>query len=93
MTDDPGVGRLSVHEVEKLQEVCERYASVNDWQLAQEITHGFKEWQDHYRHGTSTIIPFEDIVDAVGRGEDKEAILNDLRNEVNADAAFGGPSL
>lgn len=93
MTEDPGVGHLSAYEVEKLQEVCERYAAVNDWTLAQEITHGFKEWSDRYRKGTSTPIPLEDIIEAVGRGEDKEAILADLRGEINADVAFGAPSL
>lgn len=93
MTDDPGVSHLSVYEVEKLQQVCERYAAVDDWTLAEEITHGFQEWRDHYRKGTSTRIPLEDIIDAVGRGDDKEAILADLRGEINADVAFGVPSL
>lgn len=88
MTDDPGVGSLSVYEVEKLQEVCNRCATVNDWELAQEITHTFDEWKKCYRPGTSTIIPIEDIIDAVGRGPDKAAILDDLRNETNADIAF-----
>lgn len=92
MTDDPGVGSLSVFEVEKLQDVCGRYATVNDWQLAQEITHGFDEWKKRYRPGTSTIIPLEEIIDAVGRGPDKAAILDDLRNEINADLAFEAQS-
>lgn len=38
--------------------------------------------------GSSTIIPLEDIIDAVGRGPDKAAILDDLRNEINADMEF-----
>jgi uncharacterized phage-associated protein len=93
MTDDPGVGNLSVYEVEKLQEVCNRYATVNDWELAQDITHGFDEWKKHYRTGVATIIPLEDIIDAVGRGPDKAAILDDLRNEINADMAFEAQSM
>jgi hypothetical protein len=41
----------------------------------------------------ATIIPLEDIIDAVGRGPDKAAILDDLRNEINADMAFEAQSM
>jgi hypothetical protein len=93
MVKDPGVGHLSRAEIEKLQELCHRYADVSDWELAQRITHDFPEWRRCYRAGTSTPIPMEAIIDAVGRSDDKQAILDDLRHEHNADAAFGAQSL
>jgi uncharacterized phage-associated protein len=93
MVKDPGVDQLSRAEIEKLQEVSRRYAEISDWELAQRITHGFPEWQSCYREGTSTPIPIEEIIDAVGRSGDKESILDDLRHEYMADAAFGAKSL
>lgn len=93
MVDDPGVDQLARAEIERLQELCHRYSEVNDWELAQHVTHEFPEWRNCYRAGTSTPIPMEAIIDAVGRSGDKKAILDDLRQERDADAAFGAPSL
>lgn len=89
MSSDPGVGELSTYEIEKLQEVCDRYAALGDWELAHGITHQFAEWKAHYREGTSTEIPLESIIDAVGRSDDKEEILHDLAREINSDCLFG----
>src|SRR5438132_11862522 len=44
MIKDPGVGMLSRYELEKLREVVERYAAIDDFDLA-EATHGFEEWK------------------------------------------------
>ncbi len=89
---DPGVGRLSRCEIEKLQEVCDRVAAMSDWDIAYGITHQFKEWIEKYKKGTSQVIPLEDIIAAVGRAGDQDGILEELRNEYNAIAAFGVPS-
>lgn len=90
---DPGVGRLSRFEIEKLQEVCERYAVVSDWDLAHKVTHSFPEWIDNQRPGTSATIPLEHIIAAVGRSTDQVNILKDLADEVRADELFGQHSL
>jgi len=92
LSDDPGVHKLSQIEIEKLQEVCERYLGINDWVLAHYITHGFEEWKAVYREGTSTTIPLETLLDAVGRENDKQDIMGDLRRSHEADHLFGGPS-
>ncbi|HQU43179.1 MAG TPA: Panacea domain-containing protein [Pirellulales bacterium] len=93
MVTDPGVDRLSRYEIEKLQEVCERYAAAGDWELAHHVTHRFPEWQNNFRPGTSTTISIESIIDAVGRGDDKASIMDDIRQELDADVAFGAKSL
>lgn len=88
---DPGVGRLSRYEIEKLNELCERYASMSDWDLAHEVTHAFVEWKAHYCEGTSRTIPLEAVMDAVGIGN-KAEILRDLEREQETDLLFGEPS-
>ena len=88
---DPGVGRLSRYEIEKLNELCERYASVSDWDLAHNVTHAFEEWKTNYCEGTSRTIPLEAIMDAVGVANRAE-IARDIEREQEADALFGEPS-
>ena len=86
---DPGVSLLSRAEVTKLRDVSDRHAADGDWSLAHDVTHKFKEWLDNYEEGTSTDIPIEDIIDAVGRGNDKAAIISDLKDSAIADSVFG----
>jgi hypothetical protein len=88
---DPGVGRLSRYEVEKLNELCSRYASVSDWDLAHKVTHAFAEWKASYSEGTSRTISLEAIIDALGIAN-KAEILRDLEREHEADALFGEQS-
>lgn len=90
---DPGVDRLSRYEIEKLQEVCERHGADNDWKLSHVITHSFQEWIANFQPGTSTTIPLESIIDAVGRSEDKQSIMQELESEIRADQWFEGRSL
>ena len=58
LRDDPGKGKLSKREIEKLMEVTERYRSLDDFELS-ELTHKFEEWGRHYRADTSTPIPWK----------------------------------
>jgi uncharacterized phage-associated protein len=83
----PDNGTLSRHEVELLQEIVARHEKIDDWALSQ-LTHEFPEWKLHINKGTSTHIPLEDIIDAVGRREDKESILADLRDDMAFDSFF-----
>ncbi len=85
---DPGRASLSRYEIEKLTEVSERFSPLDDWQVADE-THKFGEWEKNAEKGTSRPIPFEDIIDAVGRSSDKAAILQDARDKATADRLFG----
>ena len=45
---DPGRGKLSKGEIEKLTEVADRYRAMDDWELS-EHTHEFPEWRNHYQ--------------------------------------------
>jgi uncharacterized phage-associated protein len=92
-TANPGVDHLSRYEIEKLNELCDRYMSVSDWDLAHEITHAFPEWIAHFKPGTSTAIPIQSIVEAVAKPNDAAAILNDLESEMDADSLFGARSM
>lgn len=88
---DPGRSYLSDFEVELLQEISRRYEDFDTWALV-EATHELDEWKLAHHPRTSTPIPFESIIDAVGRGKDKEAILELHREEAEFDALFSRAS-
>jgi uncharacterized phage-associated protein len=74
LAEDPGRGRLSRGEIEKLTEVSERYRSKDHWELS-ELSHDFPEWKRHWPEGAesgSYPIPWEDMV--LAQGEDAETI-------------------
>ena len=79
--EDPGRGRLSRHEIEKLREVSEKFERFTSEAL-RDITHSFEEYSNHKPEGnTPNPIPLADIIDAVGRSDIKEDILADLREK------------
>jgi len=87
---EPPVGLLSRHEIETLHKVSDELVQLSDWDVA-DITHGFEEWLKNYpdpQENTSRPIPFEDVIDAVGRSDDKEAILQDLKDDEAFDRFF-----
>ena len=65
LISDPGRMELSPYEIEKLDVVADRYATTDTWELS-ELTHGFSEWIENNREGTSTQIPIEGTLRAVG---------------------------
>jgi len=73
---DPGVLSLSRYEIEMLTRVVGENRETDDWQLVRK-THGFEEWKRNWQEGTSTTIPLEHIVEAVGRVQDQAEILRD----------------
>lgn len=81
---DPGRGKLSKGEIEKLIEVSERFRSMDDWELS-EHTHEFPEWQHHYQPDASTPIPWREMLEAQGKADRIEIVE---RNEA-ADSLFG----
>jgi uncharacterized phage-associated protein len=84
---DPGNGALSKYEVSKLRELTERYADKNEWDMV-EIVHALDEWKKNDPGKSSKPIPLEDILEAVGRSEDREAILQDARDQAAFDRLF-----
>jgi uncharacterized phage-associated protein len=85
---DPGVLSLSRYEIGKLNEVLARYRDLDDFDLS-EITHDFPEWQRNYQAKTSTTIPMEDIIEAVGRSEDLQEIMKDAESSKALDDILG----
>jgi uncharacterized phage-associated protein len=78
---DPGRGKLSRYEIYKLRDVAEMHEPFGDWEIA-EITHAFDEFVKHDPgHAGSNPIPLSDVLDAVGMGDNKAAILGELRNK------------
>jgi uncharacterized phage-associated protein len=87
--EDPGVGKLSRFEIEKLQRVATRLADLDDWSVA-ELTPDFPEWEKNVpAKGTSKPIPLDDLLAATGRLDQKESLLADERALQAADHIFG----
>ena len=87
LADDPGVALLSRNEIETLARVCRDHVADDDWDLSK-LTHGFEEWEEVYRphvgRKASVRIPDQLLLDAVGRGGDRERI----EAEADADAEW-----
>jgi uncharacterized phage-associated protein len=73
---NPGVRSLSRYEIERLAKTAEEYRNTDDWAIVEQ-THTFKEWRDNYREGTSVTIPLEHMLEAVGRAEEQDEILQE----------------
>jgi uncharacterized phage-associated protein len=88
LREDPGRGKLSKREIEKLIEVTERYRGLDDFELS-ELTHSFPEWAKHYKEDTSIPIPWGEILEAQGKGELGEVVERDEAAGRFLDAVFG----
>jgi uncharacterized phage-associated protein len=88
LVNDPGRGRLSPYDANKLREVSDRYRNLDDWQLC-EVTHGYGEWAQHYAGGdSSSPIPWEDVLAAAGRGDLVEEVARHERTRQYYDDFF-----
>ncbi|CAN5903558.1 hypothetical protein BH23PLA1_BH23PLA1_06180 [soil metagenome] len=76
LRSEPGRGRLSKYEIEKLTEVSDRYRRLDDFDLS-ELTHQFPEWQRNYRSCTSTPISWVHVLESKGREELVQMIEED----------------
>jgi EAL domain-containing protein (putative c-di-GMP-specific phosphodiesterase class I) len=65
---DPGRGKLSKSEIEKLTDITERFHTMDDWELS-EHTHTFSEWQKRHTPGASTPIPWREMLEAQAKAE------------------------
>ena len=65
---DPGTGSLCQYDSKKLKEISERYSLKDEWDMVN-ICHELEEWRKNDPGKSSKPIPFEDILNAVGRGE------------------------
>lgn len=85
---DPGVASLSRYEIGKLQEIGQRHEGLSDWDLANGVARDCPEWRKNYVEGEPRVIPLADVIDAVGRSADREAILQNLRDQAAFDRLF-----
>lgn len=74
MKIDPGRSLLSRYEIEKLLLVSRDMLPYSTYEVV-EITHGFEEWKKNRKSGTSTDISLEDLLDAVGKRDCLDSIL------------------
>jgi uncharacterized phage-associated protein len=88
LIQDPGNDKLCRYEVDKLSEIWERYRNNDEWDVAQ-ISEGFEEWKKNYHKSTSTTIPLGDVLQAVGRADWLDAIMEDAQEEANFVQKFG----
>lgn len=88
LVSDPGVDHLSEYEMEMLSQAANRYEDEDRWEVV-ELTHEFPEWKKHYRQGTSTLIPPEDIAEAVGRAGDLSHLAEEAEEERLMSSLFG----
>lgn len=89
MTTDPGCGELSKGEIRVLNEVAAQYENEDDFALGQRLLAFDEVVGIAPVDRSSRPIPFEDIVKAVGRGHELEAILRDAREKDVFDRIFG----
>ena len=86
LADDPGIDRLSRFEISTLQEISEKYASLGDWDLVEEVMHKLPEYLENIPPEDSSLpIPLRDILVGVGRGEDADQIIEDAEDEMEFD--------
>ena len=81
-------GKLSIAEIEKLQQVSQRFNDHSEWDIC-DVTHTFEEWQSHYTDGTSTTIPWEEALKAQGRADKISLVADKERLRREFDEAFG----
>ena len=92
LVDDPGRGKLSKGEVEKLAEVSERFRDRDQWDLS-ELSHEFPEWKANWPEGAeggSYPIPWEEMVTAQGEGQEIiDLVEEEERARTYIDGIFG----
>jgi len=89
LLNNPGDDELSEHDKTTLRDVCSKYGEWNAFALS-EYTHGFPEWRNNEAGTSSRPIPLRDLLDAVGRFEDAEAIEQAQREEAHFACLFQG---
>ena len=65
-----------------------RYHGMSDWELVEE-THTFAEWKKNFREGTSTPIPWKDVLEAQGKAGMAAAVQQDEQAHRVLDQLFG----
>lgn len=88
LLEDPGQDELCQYEIDKLNEVFRRYEKKSQWEL-RDLTHKFEEWKRNDPGHSSQPIPFEHIVDAVGRADDMDDLVQRRAESKHFSHLFG----
>lgn len=86
LADEPSIAGLSRFEIGILDQVSRANEGEDTWDIAKR-THRFAEYEKNYCEGTSSFIPLEDLVEAVGR-TDKETVVQDAMEKNYFDKLF-----
>ena len=78
LADEPGQATLSRFEIETLERVAEENRRRDEWEMM-DYTHTFPEWIKNDPGDSSKVIPFADLLEAVGRSADQAAIEEDAK--------------
>ena len=84
---DPGNGKLSKYEINKLQDITNQFENMCDWELV-EYVHTFDEWKRNNSGKSSKRIPLDHVIEAIGRLADKDAIIQDAKDQNEFDRLF-----
>jgi len=87
---DPGRGELSRREVDKLNELTERFRHITTWGLSA-VTHEYSEWLKHFVPDTSMPIPWVDILKDMGHEDKIEVYEKKLMERKLIDSIFTIP--
>jgi uncharacterized phage-associated protein len=85
---NPGVGKLSKAEIETLRKVVNIHREHDEWEMVN-FTHELDEWKKNDPGTSSRPIPLRDILEAVGRAQEADAIIEEAEKERAFDAFFG----
>lgn len=86
LNNNPGVGQLSQAEMDVLDEVYDKFGTMNVWALV-EYTHHLPEYKDP--EGSSIPIQIEDILDGLGKTEsEKKLIMEQMDFAAGIEAFF-----
>lgn len=81
LAQDPGNDKLCRYDVDKLTKIWHKFQDLGDWEVVEE-THAFPEWQKNQPEGNGcNDIGLLDVLEALGRKDWYEDILEDARNE------------
>jgi hypothetical protein len=88
LVKNPGQAVLSRFEIETLERVAVDNRERDEWDMV-DLTHTFPEWIKNNPGDSSKPIPLADLLEAVGRSADLEAIEEDAKEDRAFARVFG----
>ncbi len=88
---DPGRGELSKREIDKLEEVSNRFSKISTSGLSA-YTHEFSEWAKNFKPDTSRLIPWTDALASVVSEDKIAAFEQKLVEQEVIDSIFDLPT-